>query len=45
MDDEKSARRALSAQLVAYFCIFELKTDCVVKSMAYKHIGQDVKEN
>jgi hypothetical protein len=31
--------------MVVDFCIFELKIDCLVKSMTYKRIGQDIKEN
>jgi hypothetical protein len=34
-----------SCVLVANFYIFELKIDYIIKSMLYKRIGQDVKEN
>jgi hypothetical protein len=34
-----------SYQIVESFLIFKLKTDYVIKSMAYKTVGEDTKEN
>jgi hypothetical protein len=34
-----------SYQIVESFYIFKLKVDYVIKSMAYKTVGEDAKEN
>jgi hypothetical protein len=34
-----------SYQIVESFLIFKLKTDYVIKSTAYKTVGEDAKEN